>query len=609
MLNLDLILIFIMVLLRITAFFGVLPVLFPQGTPKYAKLLFSSLIAYLILPTVKGISSIQFNNMFSIFYYGANEIVIGLMMGYITNLCFNFIKMGGQYLDVHIGFAMNTLFDPYSNENITLIQKLFYMISVLLYFLINGHHILIKSLVFSYKSVNIGQSIIFTEKFSIILKAFTYFFTTGIRISLPITLIILVINLILGLASRTVPQLNVMILGMPIKILAGIAGIIITLPIIIKMFNSGFNEIPKILTNLLKIGPVIFIFADSGDKTEEATEKKKRDSRKKGQIPKSKDLNMTFSLICISFIIVTFGESFIKQMKNTLNIFLNNYLNTEITYNSLDAITVISLKRLLMGIMPIALPIMVIGIVSNILQSGFLFTGETIKPKLSKLNPINGVKRFFSIRTLVELIKNLAVINILLFIGYKFFKEQFYNIINIGSLDLNSIGPHLNKLVGNLFYKVTLVMCVIAALDYFFQYRQYKKEMRMSKQEVKEEFKQMEGDPQIKGKIRQKQREMAMRRMMQSVPDATVIITNPTHISIALKYEEDSKNAPRLVAKGADNLALKIKEIAKEHEVPIMENKPLARTLYETVELNQEIPENLYHAVAEILAIIYKLKK
>lgn len=610
MLNLDVILLFIMIVIRITAFFAILPIIFPAGTPKYAKVLFSALLAYLILPMVKNIPYPQFNNSFSIFYYGANEVLIGLLMGYVTNLCFNFIKMSGQYLDVHIGFAMSSLFDPMTNENVTLIQKLIYMTSVLLYLMMDGHHILIKSLILSFKSINIGQSLVFSETFGQILKAFSYFFTLGIRISLPITLVILVINIILGLASRSVPQLNVMILGMPIKIVVGIAGIIFTLPLMTKMFVWGFETIPKVLSGLLTIGPVFFVFADSGgEKTEDPTPKRKSDAKKKGQVPKSKDLNMTLSLVCITFILMALGEFIFSEMKNTLHIFLNNYLNTELTFNSIKILMVLSIKQLMIMVMPVAVPIMLIGIISNIVQSGFIFTGETIKPKLSKLNPISGFKRFFSIRTIVELIKNIAVINVLLYIGYKFFVDELDTIINISSLDLKFIALHFNKLIGKLFYKITLVMCVIAVLDYFFQYRQHKKDIKMSKQEVKEEFKQMEGDPQIKGKIRQKQREMAMSRMMQSIPDATVVITNPTHISVALKYDEGGVSAPKVVAKGADNIALKIKELAKENEVPIVENKPLARTIYETVDLEGEIPEELYQGVAEILAFIYKLKK
>lgn len=210
---------------------------------------------------------------------------------------------------------------------------------------------------------------------------------------------------------------------------------------------------------------------------------------------------------------------------------------------------------------------------------------------------------------MADLSKNLIVVSIVSYIGYQYVVDNYKSILQLSNIYLPSLGTELKNILLGIFFKITIVLAIIAAIDYFMQRRFHNKDLKMTKQEVKEEYKQMEGDPQIKSKIKQKQREMATKRMMSSVADATVVITNPTHIAVALTYEEGGEGAPKLVAKGADNIAIKIKEIAKDNEVPIMENKPLARLIYKEVEIDQEIPQDMYQAVAEMLAMVYKLKK
>jgi flagellar biosynthetic protein FliR/FlhB len=248
------------------------------------------------------------------------------------------------------------------------------------------------------------------------------------------------------------------------------------------------------------------------------------------------------------------------------------------------------------------------GIAANLMQTGIMFTKEPLKPDFKKLNPINGIKKMFSVRTLVELIKDIALISVVGYIGYKFIRENYTKILNLYNLRFGVLIEAIKELIQSIFFKVTLVLVAIGLADYIFQIRQFKKDMRMTKQEIKEEFKQQEGDPQVKGKIKQKQREMAMSRMMQSIPDASVIVTNPTHLAIALRYKEGKDEAPKVIGKGADYIALKIKEKAREYEIPIIENKPLARMIYEKVEIDEEIPVEMYQAVAEILAVIMKSK-
>jgi flagellar biosynthetic protein FliR/FlhB len=289
--------------------------------------------------------------------------------------------------------------------------------------------------------------------------------------------------------------------------------------------------------------------------------------------------------------------------------FLSNYISINIDYTNIKSLTTIVLWRIGIVVIPVVAPIMLFGILANFIQVGFIVTQEPIKPQLSKLNPINGFKRIFSVRTFVETLKDLAIVSVLGYTGYTFVRDNYSYLLNISNLRTGAVPAAFGKLVTSIFFKITIIMIAVALLDYLYQRYQYNKELRMTKQEIKEEFKQEEGDPQIKSRIRQKQREMASRRMMQAVPNATVVVTNPTHIACALRYEEGKDSAPTLIAKGADNVAIKIKEIAKENDVPIIENRTLARLIFSEVELDEEIPNEMYQAVAEILAVVYKMKK
>ena len=243
------------------------------------------------------------------------------------------------------------------------------------------------------------------------------------------------------------------------------------------------------------------------------------------------------------------------------------------------------------------------------MQTGFLLTGEPLKPSLKKLNPLNGIKNMFSNKSAFDLLKNLLVVTIVTYIGYSYMKDNYNDILHISTLNVSSIGSEIKQIVVGLFTKIVILLIVLAATDYFIQFRFHNKELRMSKQEIKDEYKQMEGDQQVKAKIKQKQRAMITQGMMNAVGESTVVITNPTHIAVAIKYEDGQNNAPKLVAKGIDHLAIRIKEKAKENDVPIIENKPLARMIYKEVELDREIPQEMYQAVAEILVAIYKMKK
>lgn len=597
----------ILITIRMFCFFIVVPVFFPNGTPNTVKVGLTLIMAYILVPGIdySGIHTI--NNNMPFFINCMNEAVAGLTLGFITNLCFMSVRVAGNLMDFQIGFSMMTMFDPNSGSNTTLMERLLYWFSIVVFFIVDGHHMLIKSLMESFSIIKLGTFFLSQDSINLIIRVFIEYFGLALKIAIPIVLIILITDLTLGLIARTVPQLNVMILGLPIKILIGLAAFSFALPIFLKVIENSFYGIPDAIKGLYKTIPLLIIFA-SDDKTEEATPKKKGDARKKGQVPKSKEVALALTLLSSTIVIASLGGYAGNELKATMITFLNNYLTMSLDYNSVQKITFITVWRLGIVFIPIVLPIMVMGVLANFLQTGVLITSEPLKPDLKKLNPINGLKRMFSVRSVVQLLKDSAIVSVVGYVGYKFIKDNYSYILTLGDLKPVAVVQAIGNLTVSIFFKITVVMIVIALIDYIYQRYQFNKDLRMTKQEIKEEFKQSDGDPQIKGKIRQKQREMAMRRMMQEVPKATVVVTNPTHISVALKYEE-GQSAPTVVAKGADSVALRIKEIAKENDVPIIENKPLARLMYKELDIEQEVPVEMYQAVAEILALVYKLKK
>jgi len=290
------------------------------------------------------------------------------------------------------------------------------------------------------------------------------------------------------------------------------------------------------------------------------------------------------------------------------HIFSQSYA-ISLTFNNMYDIVQWILAQMISIMAPILSTIMVAGILANLLQTkGISFAIEPLKPKFSKLNPLKGIGRIFSKNSISELMKSLFKVGVLTFIGYITIKSRMEQMPPMMSFSVGQILSFMGDVMLEIMIKALLFMALLAAADMTFQVFQHKEEIKMSKEEVKQERKETEGDPQIKQRIRSTQLELARKRMMAAVPEADVVVTNPTHISVALKYDKDIHQAPIVVAKGADNIAAKIKEIAKNSNVPLVENKPLARTLYKTVEIGQFIPANLFRAIAEILAQVYKLK-
>jgi len=351
------------------------------------------------------------------------------------------------------------------------------------------------------------------------------------------------------------------------------------------------------------------LFADA-EKTEKPTPKKRRDARREGQVLQSKEVTSAFiliiSLICIKLLGDYIVNYFIRFIKETYSYIVDI---DEFFYDNNLRINFVKVLTAFLGLAgPILAVTTIAALVISYLQVGFLFTTKPLNIKLNRINPVEGFKRLFSKRALVELIKSFLKIILVGYVAYSFVKKNFGQIINLPFFEPKSLFVNFGEIGFDFAIRILATLMGIAFIDYFFQWRQHEKSLMMTKQEVKEEYKQTEGDPLIKSKIRERQRKISMYRMMQEVPKADVIITNPTHIAVAIKYDKDLYNAPYVVAKGADLIAENIKKIAKENSVPIVENKMLARMLYNTLEIGDLIPEELYEAIAEILAYVYTLK-
>jgi len=351
-----------------------------------------------------------------------------------------------------------------------------------------------------------------------------------------------------------------------------------------------------------------------GEKTEPATAKKRSDTRKEGQVAKSRDLNNAISLltffIAIKIFISYIGGGFIEcfTMVYTKIADFGDKNNFDFNVNMVQY----TVKEILIKMLLIMLPLFAIGIivafVCDVVQVKWKVTTKPLKPKFNKLNPISGFKRFFSVQSLVSLIKSVAIIGALVWVVYSEMKDEVGVLFNLYNYSLQQVLGYIGDFIINTGIKISIVMLIIGFADYIYQRYKFNKDIMMTKQEVKDEYKNSEGDPQIKGQIKRRMMQASQRRMMQSVPKADVVITNPTHFAVAIQYDPQTAKAPIVLAKGEDYLAAKIKEVAKEHSISIVENKPLARMLYYNVDIGMEIPPELYQAVAEVLAFVYKMK-
>jgi flagellar biosynthetic protein FlhB len=348
----------------------------------------------------------------------------------------------------------------------------------------------------------------------------------------------------------------------------------------------------------------------SEEKTEKPTPKKRKEAREKGQVVQSREVNSALILLFAIIGLKIFGGYMYNNLINFTKSMFTYYEENEVIFN-INGIHKLLLETVLITakvVAPIVAITFVIGLTSTYMQVGFLFTTKTLGIKLNRINPVEGFKRMFSKRALVELLKSLIKVTIIGYVIYSFILSEVSGLINLFELSIQSIVKNIAELTFEVGIRTAIILIAFSILDYWYQRWDNEKNLMMSKKEVKDEYKQTEGDPQIKSKVKEKQRQLAMSRMMQEVPKADVIITNPTHYAVALKYDSSLYDAPYVVAKGKDLIAQNIKKIGNDSSVPIVENKPLAQALYNNVEVGQVIPEDLYQAVAEVLAYVYSLQ-
>ena len=367
------------------------------------------------------------------------------------------------------------------------------------------------------------------------------------------------------------------------------------------------NDLEKLPLNLqffAKDGP-------GGEKTEEPTTKKLEDARKEGQVAKSKEIANGLGLLALflllKIMVGSIGTSFLESFS--------------MVYNRIPVICKLNggaspmgdismlLRTVMLRLLIILLPVLLIGFavafVSDLFQVKWRPTSKPLQPKFSKLNPLNGIKKIFSAQSLVELVKSVAKILLIAFVTYSYIKKKSGLLYALYDMSMMQAVNLIGETVIELGIRISAIYMIIAGADFMYQKYKFKNDMKMTKQEVKEEYKNAEGDPEIKGKIKARMREASQRRMMQAIPKADVVITNPTHYAVAIRYDTEVAPAPIVVAKGSDYLAQKIKQIARENNVEIVEDKPLARMLFANVDVDKQIPPELYQAVAEILAMVY----
>ncbi len=344
---------------------------------------------------------------------------------------------------------------------------------------------------------------------------------------------------------------------------------------------------------------------DEDDKTEEPSDKKIEDAKKEGNVGKSAEVPGAAILIFSSIYLLFFSGHLFTELKSMM-LYIFSFIGQEMDGTVYYTITYTVIMALLYALTPLFILVIVMAFAFNVMQFGFVFT--PIKLKFDKLNPISGFKNVFSMKKILEALKLMAKLTIIFVVMYVIVLFVAKDVLSMMDMGIGASMYVIIRLTAYFIAAILLIIFIFAIIDFYFTKHYYIKSLKMSKQEVKDEHKQMDGNPEIKGRIRQIQMKMAQQRMMSDVPDADVVLTNPTHYAVALKYEKGTASAPKVVAKGIDFLALKIKDIARENDVPIIENPSLARALYDQLEVEQEIPEEFYKAIADIFSYIYNLE-
>jgi len=345
-----------------------------------------------------------------------------------------------------------------------------------------------------------------------------------------------------------------------------------------------------------------------GDKTEQPTPRRRSQARERGQVARSADLNTAVVLLASVLMLRVMGERLFHMATGFLSLSVLEMDARRITDASAMGVGVQLFLEMAMLLMPFLLIVTVAGSAITLTQVGFKISFHPLAPDLSRINPITGMQRFFALRSLVDLGRNLIKLFFIAIAVFFILRAHVEELTLLSTTDVRTGVLFLMRVLYEIGWKLGLLLLVLAILDYAYQRWEHERNLKMTKQEVREELKQTEGSPDVKRRVKERQREIARRIMMKAVPEADVVITNPTHYAVALRYDSRTMNAPTVVAKGEGLIAQRIKELAKEHDVPVVENRPLAQTLYRTVEIGDEVPSSLYKAVAEVLAFVYRLK-
>lgn len=593
-----------LVIIRVSSFIVVSNIFFPKGISNLFKIMFSVIFSFLVFPIVYEHVNIGINSYFHYIILILSEVLIGILIGTFVNLLFQLFSGIGSVLDTQGGFSSAQVFDPMTNNTSSVIERIFYWISLTVFVLLNGHHFFIRAFIFSYEKIGIGD-LNLSESF---LHSFIYGMLTIFKVSfmivVPIIVILVFVDIILGIISKIIPKINLIVVSFPFKIMVTIAILIISVKIFFNRFTDIYLDFNKLIFRVFSVCPLIFICSD--DKTEDPTPQRLKKAKEEGNVAKSSFLISAVSLAGVALIVIM-GGFILDELKKILIYFLRDGISRNYGGYDVTEIFKILFPRFMMLILLPGIVFIVLSIISNIIQTGFLVTPKLLKPSFKDFNPISTIKNIFSIKSLFDLFRDMIVVIILCYLSYQFIRDNIESFLRLGNFRVNYSFSTVVPLFTSVFMKIFMVVFVIGVVDFVIEKFRYRKRMRMTKQEVKEEFKQMEGDPEVKAQIRQKGKQIIMQNMMSNVKDSSVVITNPTHISVALRYKQGEDMAPKLVAKGINHMAYKIKELANEHEVPIVEDKYLARFIYKNVELDEEIPEEIYKSVADILTYIFKL--
>lgn len=352
------------------------------------------------------------------------------------------------------------------------------------------------------------------------------------------------------------------------------------------------------------------LFAEGEDKTEQPTPHRLREARKRGQVMKSMELNAAINMAGMVAFFLLFWPFFQDGLFAMLNHYLG-VLTLEVISGEfpIHMIVHLSLHQYMGLILPFLVVAFILGFFSNVIQVGFLVSTESLKPQLNRLNPVEGFKRILSRRSLFEMVKSVLKVVIFALVGYFYLRSQLPPLLLLLGQEMWVSAGMLARVLVGLAFRVAALFFVLAIIDFIYQRHEFIKNLRMSRRDVKDEYKQLEGDPHVRSRLKERQRAMARERSVAQVPDATVVVTNPTELAVALRYEEQENEAPVVLAKGAGVLAQRIREVARDHDVPVVQNPPVARLLYREVDIGEEIPANLYQAVAEILALVYRMQE